>query len=349
MEALRTDLFDYDLPEELIASNPPEKRDGGRLLVLDQRTRSWSHRVVVDLPDLVAPGALMVFNDTRVIPARLRAARPTGGAVEVLLVREIDSAPASCTWTALARANKPVRPGQRLVFDGLELEVAGKGRRGEVQINVPLSAAMFREIVMRRGEVPLPPYLRRRPVPEDARRYQTVYARHDGSVAAPTAGLHFTRPLLERLDQAGVERRSVTLHVGPGTFRPVTAKVLDEHEMDTEHYAIPAETISAIGRARDEGRPVIAVGTTVTRALEGAARSSGGLVAGLGSTNIFIKPPDEFRVIDGLLTNFHLPRSTLIALVSALAGRDLILDAYRDAVEQRYRFFSYGDAMLILP
>jgi len=305
---------------------------------------------VARLGDHLPAGTLLVCNDTRVIPARLRAHRPTGGAVEVLLVEMEGSQESSCRWTVLARSNKPLAPGDPLTFDGgPDAVVEERGHRGEVRLRVAATAAALDEYMRTHGEVPLPPYIRRRPVAADRDRYQTVYAAHDGSIAAPTAGLHFTPRLLAELAGSGVEVRFVTLHVGPGTFRPVASEELSGHVMHKERYSIGAETARAIRAAREQGRPVIAVGTTVVRALEGCHAAKGRLEEASGDTDIFISPPFEFKVIDGLMTNFHLPRSTLLCLVSALAGRERILAAYREAIEMRYRFYSYGDAMLILP
>jgi S-adenosylmethionine:tRNA ribosyltransferase-isomerase len=344
---VRTELFDYHLPPDLIALRPPAHRDGGRLLVLDPSSGGVNHAAIADLPNLLPPDALLVANDTRVIPARLHGRRPTGGRVEVLLVEPQNGDRGSCSWTCLARANRPFRPGDRIDLAGLDAEVAERGERGELTLTFDGDAEAVRRHLDERGEVPLPPYIRREPIAEDRLRYQTVYSRHEGSVAAPTAGLHFTDELIERIRAAGCEFVFVTLHVGPGTFRPIASERLDEHRMDAERYHVPAATAEAIVRAREQGREVIAVGTTVVRCLESCGRESGGIAAGEGSTDLFIAPGFEFRVIDGLLTNFHLPRSTLLCLVSALAGRERILEAYAAAVRERYRFYSYGDAMLI--
>jgi S-adenosylmethionine:tRNA ribosyltransferase-isomerase len=346
---VKTELFDYELPEELIALHPPERRDGGRLLVLDPSAGVTRDAAIVDLPELLPAGSLLVANDTRVIPARLRGRRPTGGRVEVLLVRAIEPGAGSCRWTALARANRPLGPGDRIDLDGLGAEVVERGDRGAVVLSLDADVDAVRQHLEAAGEVPLPPYIKREPVEDDRRRYQTVYAEREGSVAAPTAGLHFTGQLVERIARAGHELAFVTLHVGPGTFRPITTEQLGDHAMDAEEYDIGAKTAAAIDRARARGRPVIAVGTTVVRCLEGCAEHRGQVTAGSGSTELFISPGFEFRIVDGLLTNFHLPRSTLLCLVSALAGRERVLQAYTIAVERRYRFYSYGDAMLILP
>jgi S-adenosylmethionine:tRNA ribosyltransferase-isomerase len=347
---VRTELFDYELPPGLIALHPAPRRDGSRLLVLDPGTGDTTLAAFSDLPGLLPARSLLVANDTRVIPARLRGRRPTGGAVELLLVRELEAGDDHCRWTALASANKPLRPGDAFDLGGPRAEILERGARGEVLVRIDRGAAAFREHVAAAGEVPLPPYIRRAPEPDDRSRYQTVFAREDGSVAAPTAGLHFTPELMERLAAAGHEITMVTLHVGPGTFRPIAADDLAGHVMDAERYDLPAAAVAAIRGARDAGRPVIAVGTTAVRALEGAAAAGGGaLEPGPGETDIFIAPPFDFRVVDGLITNFHLPRSTLLCLVAALAGRERVLAAYARAVAERMRFYSYGDAMLIRP
>jgi len=346
---VRTELFDYALPKELIAAHPPPLRDGGRLLVLDPSSPAVDHGEVRELPSRLPPASLLVANDTRVIPARLRGRRPTGGAVELLLVRQVEADATACAWLALARANKPLRPGAAIDLGGFSVRVRERGARGEAVIEIPMGAAEFLRYVAANGEVPLPPYIRRAPVDADRERYQTVFARDDGSVAAPTAGLHFTEELIARLAEGGHELRFITLHVGPGTFRPIEADDLGAHVMDAERYRIPAATAAAIRDAKAAGRPVVAVGTTAVRALEGAAAAGGALDGAEGQTDLFIAPPFEFRVVDGLVTNFHLPRSTLLCLVAALAGRERVLAAYAEAVARRYRFYSYGDAMLILP
>jgi S-adenosylmethionine:tRNA ribosyltransferase-isomerase len=347
---VKTSLFDYELPESLIAFHPPERRDGARLLVLAPASGAFSHSEISDLPSHLPPRCLLIANDTRVIRARLRARRPTGGAVEVLLVRALERGEASCRWLALVHANKPVREGAAIdLGGGIAARVAERRDRGEVVLDIAAPERALLEHAGAHGEVPLPPYIRRAPEAADAERYQTVFARHDGSVAAPTAGLHFTEALLARLREAGHDVRFVTLHVGPGTFRPIAADDLEGHVMDAERYVIPEETAAAIRAAKADGRPIVAIGTTAVRALEGAAQANGGIAAGDGLTELFIAPGFELKVVDGLVTNFHLPKSTLLCLVSALAGRENVLAAYREAVARRYRFYSYGDAMLILP
>lgn len=334
-------LLDYQLPPDRIAQYPVEPRDASRLLVLDRATRRWEDRKFVDLSDLLRPGDCLVVNDSRVIPARLRGRLPNGDPVELLFLRDLTGS----RWEALARPAKRCRVGATLEVGGLSarvVEAKPDGRR-----LIELHAGSVEALLDRHGLPPLPPYIRRPAEPLDRERYQTVYARRDGSVAAPTAGLHFTEELLERLRARGVDALRLTLHVGPGTFRPIRGARVEEHRMEAEWVEIPEATASAVNRARAEGRRVIAVGTTTTRALEGAATDDDRVRPGSGATDLFISPGYRFRAVDALLTNFHLPRSTLLVLVSAFAGRELILDAYRHAVDAGYRFYSYGDAMLI--
>lgn len=338
--------LDFDLPDELIAQEPPAERDAARLLVLSRSSGEIEHRRVLDLPELLAP-SLLVVNDTRVLPARLFATKPTGGRVEILLL-ERTSAPGSReTWSAIARGTKSLRAGMRLVIaPGFDAEVLALREGGELELSLAAEPSV-REALAAHGHVPLPPYIRRADDASDAERYQTVFAKDEGSVAAPTAGLHFSERLLAALEGAGHRIARVTLHVGPGTFAPLRAERLDEHVMHEERWEISPETARAIAGARAEGRPVIAIGTTVVRTLESACDEHGVVRAGAGRTRIFIHPPYTFRAIDALFTNFHLPRSTLLALVMAFGGVEPARRAYREAVEQRYRFFSYGDAMLI--
>jgi S-adenosylmethionine:tRNA ribosyltransferase-isomerase len=346
---VKTDLFDYHLPKDLIALHPPDERDGGRLLVLEPDPMRLTHAHVAELAEYLPRDALIVANDTRVIPARLRGHRPTGGAVEVLLIRMIDGDDARCQWSALAKANKPLRPGDRIDLNGVEARVSRRDGQGQIVIEFEAGASVIDHHVASKGEVPLPPYIKRVPIPADRERYQTVYARQPGSIAAPTAGLHLTIPLMDKIRARGGDLVFVTLHVGPGTFKPINSDDLSTHRMDEEHYIIPEHTAGAIQSAKTHGRPVIAVGTTTVRALEGMVAGQGEIRAHAGATELFITPGFEFKVVDGLLTNFHLPRSTLLSLVSALAGREQILTAYDTAVDNKYRFYSYGDAMLILP
>ncbi|MBW2731399.1 MAG: tRNA preQ1(34) S-adenosylmethionine ribosyltransferase-isomerase QueA [Deltaproteobacteria bacterium] len=331
MEALSTSDFDYTLPEEQIAQGPPAERDGGRLLCLG---RESEHQQIRDLPRFLPPNSLIVVNDSKVIPARLAARRASGGQVEVLLLERIGLT----RWKAMVRASKQLREQEVLEVDGggaVCLSTTLKLGRAEVELS-------DEALPWRVGAMPLPPYIQRPADAEDAKRYQTVYAREDGSVAAPTAGLHFTDALLGRLRAEGHEIVSVTLHVGPGTFVPVRVEDPDEHQMEQERYEVSEDTARAISVAKSKGRPVIAVGTTVVRTLEASAA-----LAGEGRTELFIRPGYRFRIVDGLVTNFHLPRSTLLMLVSALAGREQVLAAYADAVKRGYRFYSYGDAMLM--
>ncbi len=346
---LKTSDFDYELPESLIAYHPPSERDGGRLMVLKNNSKTILHKHIVDLPELLPQNALLVFNDTRVFKARLEAVRPTGGAVEVLIVRMKDSDEISCRIEALVKANRPIKLGDILNISGVSAVVQEKQPSGEVILNIELTADKVRELASHVGAVPLPPYIKRKPIPEDIERYQTVYAKHDGSTAAPTAGLHFSDSLIKKVLSRGIEIAFVTLHVGPGTFRPVKTEFLEEHKMDKEEFIISEQAVLAINRAKANSRPVIAVGTTSVRALEGAYACKGKLEAGIGFTELFISPGYKFRVTDGLITNFHLPKSTLLSLVSAMAGRERILSAYQEAVEKKYRFYSYGDAMFIEP
>ncbi len=343
---MRTREFAYDLPQDRIAQTPVEPRDASRLLVVRREGGAWKDARFWDLPDLLEPGDLLVVNDTRVASARLRGRKESGGRAEVLLLaREGPD-----RWEALVRSSKRPRPGTRIgLGDGVWVEVRevrGEGLCG-VRVDAPGDPM---EAVESLGEMPLPPYIRR-PGPDvrDRAWYQTLFARPDGdgSAAAPTAGLHFTPEVLARLDAGGIQRAAVTLHVGLGTFLPMRAENLDEHRMHREWYRVSPETAAAVNRALDEGRRVVAVGTTVTRVLEHCG-AAGRVEDGTGWTELFVRPGHRFRVIGGLLTNFHLPESTLLVLVSAFAGREHVLAAYRHAVQAGYRFYSYGDAMLVL-
>jgi S-adenosylmethionine:tRNA ribosyltransferase-isomerase len=341
---MRTSDFDYQLPPELIAQRPAARRDGSRLLVLERSTGRLSHRTFSDLPEYLRPDDLLIVNDSRVLPARLHGRRSSGGAVELLLLRE--RAPGE--WYCLARPAKRVRPSDRLVFGegaivGTVLAAGEDGQR--LVAFTTADDTPFADALRVVGEVPLPPYIHERP--PDPERYQTVYARSPGSVAAPTAGLHFTPELLARLRGSGVRIEPVTLHVGLGTFRPVQVEDPREHHMHAEFGILPEDTAEALAIARTRGGRVIAVGTTAMRVLETAAREAQG-GPWSGWTDIFIYPGFEFRACDALITNFHLPRSTLLMLVSAFAGKALIDRAYAEAIAERYRFFSFGDAMLII-
>jgi len=350
---MRAEELDYVLPEALIAQEPALEREAARLFVLARDEPRFSHRCVGELAALLPP-ALFVFNDTRVLPARLHAVKPTGGKVELLLIERTSVPGPAEQWLCMARPLKGLRAGMTLSLGeqaSLALEVGE--RVGEALLSVTLRAALANEEVeqalARVGELPLPPYITRKPEGRDSERYQTVFAREPGAVAAPTAGLHFGEPLLASLAEHGHERAFVTLHVGPGTFTPLNADTLDQHTMHSERYSISEQSAEAIQRARRAGRPVVAVGTTVVRTLEACARAHGAVVATSAATDICIYPPYTFRVVDALVTNFHLPRSTLLALVMAFAGVDCVRAAYAEAVRERYRFFSYGDAMLIQP
>lgn len=341
---MRISDFDYVLPEELIAQAPIEPRDAARLLVVPA-AGPYGHRMIADLPELLAPGDLLVLNDTRVIPARLLGRKESGGKAELLLCEPL-SGGLGRRWRAMGQASKTIRAGARLLFDGLTAVVEAAEGEGFYVVLLDREGPELEAALARAGRLPLPPYIRRAPDEHDRERYQTVLARSPGSAAAPTAGLHFTAALLERLAAIGVERTTVTLHVGPGTFLPVRAERLDDHRMHGERYEVPEEAVAAVARTRARGGRVIAVGTTSARTLESAWRVDR-LVPGEGRTELFIRPGHAFGVVDVLLTNFHLPRSTLLVLACALGGRERILGAYREAVDRRYRFFSYGDAMLI--
>ena len=353
--------FDFDLPDDLIAQQPPGERGGSRLLTLERATGGISHRQFSDLPSLLQPGDLLVVNDTRVFPARLIGTRlPGGGAAECFLVRPAPPVHRSFseggepdTWIALVHPGQRLREGSRMRFDGggrtLHAEVIGRHFHGRRTVRLwTEEGSSVRDTIEAIGHVPLPPYIRRADAPLDRERYQTVYARERGSIAAPTAGLHFTPDLLAALAARGIERATVTLHVGYGTFQPVRVERVEDHQVEAEHFEVPPETAAAVTRAKREGRRVVAVGTTTTRTLESLAmRSDGDLTEGRGETSLFIYPGFEFRVVSGLITNFHLPKSSLLMLVAAFAGRERVLAAYREAVAHRYRFYSYGDAMLI--
>jgi S-adenosylmethionine:tRNA ribosyltransferase-isomerase len=338
---LRTDDFDYHLPPRLIAQEPAAERDRSRLLVLDRALGSIEHRCFHDLPALLRRGDLLVANRSRVIPARLFGRKESGGRVELLLVRMREP---DC-WVAMARPSKRLHPGDHLVFeDGLRAEILEQTGPGEWLVRFEALGDVAAAVRVA-GRVPLPPYIVMTSIPSE--RYQTVYADVDGSVAAPTAGLHFTPELLARLEVAGMDMRYVTLHVGPGTFRPVTAARVEDHRMDAEWGDVPEDVAAAINASRACGGRVVAVGTTTTRLLE-SAWADGEVRPFSGETQRFIFPGYAFRAIDALITNFHLPRSTLLMLVSAFAGYERITAAYREAIACSYRFYSFGDAMLIL-
>ena len=332
--------FDYELPQELIAQHPMEPRDHSRLLVVDKHTGQIQHKHFYDLVDYLRPGDVLVFNDTRVIPARLHGTKDTGAHVEVFLLTRRDAT----DWEVLVRPGKKLQVGARINFsDELSCEVIEHTDFGGRVVRFKYEG-IFEEILDRLGETPLPPYITA-PL-EDKERYQTVYNRERGSAAAPTAGLHFTKELLAKIKELGCEEVFVTLHVGLGTFRPVSEANIEDHKMHKEFYTVSQEAADAINKAKAEGRRIIAVGTTAVRTLESAG-ADGTLKAGGNWTNIFIYPGYKFRFVDELVTNFHLPQSTLLMLVSTLATRDIMLATYKKAVEERYRFFSFGDAMFI--
>lgn len=345
---MRIDAFDYELPEELIAHEPPEERDGARMLVLDPIRGDVESRVS-ELASFVPEGALVVLNDTRVVKARLLGHKVgSGGKAEIFLVRKRPDG----TFLALGRASKALREGTKIEAGALVVEILGRDEdEGLFVVGLGTTTGeTVADAIARVGKVPLPPYIKRAPTVADESRYQTVFAREDGAVAAPTAGLHLTRALLGRLEARGATTATITLHVGLGTFSPVTAEDLDQHKMHAESYAIPQKTVSAIARARDEGRPVVAIGTTVVRALEtGADPARPGHVRPVHDeeTRLLVQPGYRFAVVDALLTNFHLPKSTLLALVCAFGGQERVLAAYRKAVRNKMRFFSYGDAMFL--
>ena len=335
--------FDYELPEELIAQDPIEDRSSSRLLMLDKKTGAIEHHIFRDIIDALNPGDCLVINNTRVIPARLLGVKEdTGAAIEVLLLKRRDND----IWETLVKPGKKMKLGAVVSFGdgilkGTVIDVVEEGNR-LIQFSYE---GIFEEILDQLGQMPLPPYITHRL--EDKSRYQTVYAKYDGSAAAPTAGLHFTKELLAAIREKGINIAEVTLHVGLGTFRPVKADVVEEHHMHSEYYSVNPETADLINTTRKNGGRIIAVGTTSCRTLESASTPDGVLHAGDGWTEIFIYPGYQFHVVDALITNFHLPKSTLVMLVSALAGRDHIMNAYAEAVKDRYRFFSFGDAMFI--
>ena len=339
---MRKSDFYFDLPEELIAQTPLERRDSSRLLHLDKVTGALEHRHFYELLDYLREGDCMVFNDSRVLPARLIGARPTGGSVELVLLRDLGEG----RWECLSRPGRKTRPGTEILFGNGELkatvESVAEGGNRIVRFDYE---GIFLEVLERLGKMPLPPYIKEEL--QDSERYQTVYSREIGSAAAPTAGLHFTKELMEKIAAKGVKLCYVTLHVGLGTFRPVKAEEIEDHEMHSEFCIIPEETARIVSETKKKGGRVIAVGTTSCRTLESFAREDGSLPAASGWTNIFIYPGYTFKCVDALVTNFHLPESTLIMLVSALAGREHVLHAYEEAVKERYRFFSFGDAMFI--
>lgn len=343
MEELKKSDFYFDLPQELIAQDPLKDRSASRLLMLNKTTGKTEHKIFHDIVDYLNPGDCLVLNDTKVIPARLIGNREdTGANIEVLLLKRKEND----VWETLVKPGKKARPGMRLVFgDGLlRAEVLDVVEEGNRLIKFEYNG-IFEEVLDALGEMPLPPYITHKL--EDKTRYQTVYARYEGSAAAPTAGLHFTKELLDKIEKKGVEIAYVTLHVGLGTFRPVKADNILEHHMHSEYYQVSAQAADKINKAKEGGHRVICVGTTSCRTIESAADEYGRLQECSNNTSIFIYPGYKFKVIDALITNFHLPESTLVMLVSALAGREHVLQAYEEAIREKYRFFSFGDAMFI--
>ena len=337
---MKTSDFYYELPQELIAQTPLERRDASRLLCLDRATGGWEHRHFTDIVDFLQEGDTLVLNNSRVLPARLLGSRPSGGAVEVLLLRDRGEG----VWECLTRPGRKTQPGQELIFGDLTATVVGALEDGNKLVQFHYEG-IFLEILERLGKMPLPPYIREEL--GDQERYQTVYSKITGSAAAPTAGLHFTNELLDAIRARGVDLAEITLHVGLGTFRPVKAEEITDHHMHSEFYIVTEEAAELINSTKKNGGRVICVGTTSCRTVESAADENGTVHAGSSWTSIFIYPGYTFRVMDGLITNFHLPESTLVMLVSAFAGRENVLAAYEEAVRERYRFFSFGDAMVI--
>ena len=341
---MRIDEFHFELPPELIAQHPAPQRDSSRLLVLNRADASIQHLSFGDLPSLLSPGDALALNQTRVVPARLRGhGAGSAGPVELLLIRQEGE-----RWLAMGKPARRLRLGSRLEFGGGRLGAEVVEQEGPGRVWVRFEPAQVTELLPSLGEIPLPPYIRR-PIQEaDRDRYQTVFAQVEGAIAAPTAGLHFTTALLERIAAQGTAIVPVLLHVGPGTFAPVRSADLRQHRIEPEYYQITEESAASLCRRRQEGGRIFAVGTTVVRTLETACEATGQLAAGEGWTAKYIYPPYTFNGVDALVTNFHLPESTLLLLVAAFAGRELLLEAYRQAVAARYRFYSYGDAMLIL-
>jgi S-adenosylmethionine:tRNA ribosyltransferase-isomerase len=352
--------FDFELPEALIAQDPPPVRGGSRLLVLRRDGNERVHTAFSELADYLVAGDLLVLNNTRVFPARLLGRRvPSGGGVECLLLREIPDPksqipnPKAGVWEALVHPGQKLKPGAQVIFEGEGVAIRGEmlashffGRR---TVRLEAEGAPLSEAIDRIGHIPLPPYIHRDDRPADRERYQTVFARERGSIAAPTAGLHFTPDLLQTLRGRGIETAEVTLHVGYGTFKPVRVERVEDHQVDPERFSVGADTAAALTRARREGRRIIAVGTTTVRTLESLVIDADGSVApASGDATLFIHPGHTFRLVDGLVTNFHLPKSSLLMLVCAFAGRERVLAAYHEAVARGYRFYSYGDAMVIL-
>ena len=340
---MKTSDFYFDLPEELIAQDPLEDRTSSRLLVLDKETGKTEHHVFRDILDMVGPGDCMVLNNTKVIPARLYGSKEdTGAGIEILLLKRLEKD----IWECLVKPGKKCKPGARIIFgDGrLKAEIKETKEDGNRLISFEYEG-IWEEVLDALGEMPLPPYITHKL--QDKNRYQTVYAKYEGSAAAPTAGLHFTRDLLGQIEEKGVKIAYVTLHVGLGTFRPVKVDDVTNHHMHSEYYEVTEETARIVNETKAKGGRIICVGTTSCRTVESASTEDGVLHAGCGNTEIFIYPGYKFKILDALITNFHLPESTLVMLVSALAGKDQVLNAYEEAIKERYRFFSFGDAMFV--
>ena len=346
--------YDYNLPEELIAQMPADKRDNSRMMVLNRKDRTISHKHFYDIVDLIEPNTLLVMNNTKVLPARLIGHKDTGAKIEVFLLKSVENSENGCLWDVLIKPSKRVKP-DTVVKISDELSVKALKRleeNGEWLVELIYDGENVLDVLHRNGQIPLPPYIERKIPNEDLKkldfeRYQTVYAKDEGSVAAPTAGLHFTKEILEKLQNKGVELAYVTLNVGLGTFRPVQCENVLEHKMHSETFEISEKASEQINRAKREERKIVAVGTTTVRTLETAYQKFGCIKPCHDHSELFIYPPFEFKVIDNLITNFHLPKSTLLMLVSALAGKDFIFEAYKEAIENKYRFFSYGDCMYI--
>ncbi len=335
---LKLSDFDYYLPKELIAKYPVEPRDSCRLMVLDRKNKTIQHRIFRDIKDYLEEGDLLVLNDTKVIPARLKGKKETGANIEIFLLRPISEK----KWEVLIKNIKRLKPGQKvMIADDFSAKLVEKYEEGKALVE--FEGNDINALIKKYGHIPLPPYIEREDEEKDKDYYQTVFAKKEGAVASPTAGLHFTQELLDSLEEKGIKKAFVTLHVGLGTFRPIQTEDITKHRMHEEYYQIPQETIEKIKETKEKGKRVVAVGTTVVRTLETYAQTG----KSEGFSDIFIYPPYDFKMIDALITNFHLPKSTLILLVSAFAGRDFILKAYNEAVKEKYRFFSYGDAMFI--
>lgn len=346
--------YDYDLPEELIAQMPADKRENSKMMVLNRKDRTISHKHFYDIVDLIEPNTLLVMNNTKVLPARLIGHKDTGAKIEVFLLKSVENSENGCLWDVLIKPSKRVKPDTVIKISD-ELSVKALKRleeNGEWLVELIYEGENVLDVLHRNGQIPLPPYIERKIPNEDLKkldfeRYQTVYAKDEGSVAAPTAGLHFTKEILEKLQNKGVELAYVTLNVGLGTFRPVQCENVLEHKMHSETFEISEKASEQINRAKREERKIVAVGTTTVRTLETAYQKFGCIKPCHDHSELFIYPPFEFKVIDNLITNFHLPKSTLLMLVSALAGKDFIFEAYKEAIENKYRFFSYGDCMYI--